>query len=457
MVNKTKNMKTRFAPSPTGNLHIGSARTALFNFLAATHYGGEMYLRIEDTDIQRSREEYEKDILEGLAWLGLKYSGEIIYQSRRGDIYEKHVQGLLQSGSAYESKEEKDGEESMVIRFKNPNIKVSFTDLVRGEIEMDTADLGDFIIAKSVRDPLYHLAVVVDDHEMGITHIIRGEDHISNTPRQILIQDALGALRPKYAHLPLVLGEDRSKLSKRHGATSVGDFKAEGYLPEALLNYMAFLGWAPAEEIRQQKEDVFSLSELTKYFSFEHIGKGGAIFDYQKLHWLNRRHIKNLTDSEWLTQATTFFPHALSALPNFKEKVLRARRILTEHIDTFQDIEKLHKDDALSYFFIEPHYETKKLLWKGETDKERTQERVLRVASLLTELDEKFFSKEKIKEAVWEYAEKEGRGGVLWPMRFALSGKEHSPDPFTLSEFFGKKETISRLRSAAKKLEVYEK
>jgi glutamyl-tRNA synthetase len=452
MSHQNKNIKTRFAPSPTGDLHIGSARTALFNFLAAKHYGGEMFLRIEDTDTERSQAHYEKGILEGLSWLGISFDGELVRQSTRGEIYEKYIKMLLETGSAYETKEERDGVESTVIRFKNPNIKVSFTDLVRGEIVMDTADLGDFVIAKGVRLPLYHLAVVVDDHEMGVTHIIRGEDHISNTPRQILIQDAIGALRPKYAHLPLVLGEDRSKLSKRHGATSLSEFQRSGYLPEALLNHMAFLGFSPKEEERQKREDVFSLQELAEHFSFEQIGKGGAIFDYQKLKWLNRRYIKNMSKKEWTQKAEVYFPSSLTSLPHFKEKVVRLQEIITEYLDTLDDIPRLHKDDALAYFFVEPDYESEKLLSKEEHDREKTAGRLECVISLLEKLDEHLFTREKIKDAVWEYAGEEGRGKVLWPMRFALSGKERSPDPFVLAEFFGKKETQERLRSASKKL-----
>jgi len=208
---------TRIAPSPTGVLHVGTARTALFNYLYAKQNNGKFIVRIEDTDKERSTKEFEKDILDSLEWLGLDHD-EFYRQSERGEIYRKYIEKLTEEGKAYISKEEakEEGQRSEVIRFKNPNKEIIFEDLVRGEISFDTTELGDFIIAKSVDEPLYHLAVVVDDHEMGVTHIFRGEDGISNTPRQILIQDAIGAQRPKYAHLPLILGPDKSKLSKRY-------------------------------------------------------------------------------------------------------------------------------------------------------------------------------------------------------------------------------------------------
>ncbi|MFQ5662055.1 MAG: glutamate--tRNA ligase, partial [Candidatus Paceibacteria bacterium] len=243
-----KKVITRIAPSPTGELHIGTARSALFNYLYAKQNGGEFIVRIEDTDKERSKKEFEKDILEGFEWLGLG-SDEVFKQSERTSIYKKYIKQLLDDGVAYISKEkskQEEGKEIEVVRLKNPGKKVEFIDLIRGEIEFDTTELGDFVIARNQDEPLYHLAVVVDDHEMGITHIIRGEDHISNTPRQILIQEALGFERSKYAHIPLILAPDRSKLSKRgDNATSISEYKEKGYISSALVNYMALLGWNP--------------------------------------------------------------------------------------------------------------------------------------------------------------------------------------------------------------------
>ncbi|KKS48900.1 MAG: Glutamate-tRNA ligase [Candidatus Azambacteria bacterium GW2011_GWF2_42_22] len=270
---------TRFPPSPTGNFHVGSARTALFNFLFARKNNGKFILRIEDTDKTRSKKEFEDNIFESLEWLGLKYD-EFYRQSDRGKIHRTYIEKMLDDGSIYEA-------EDKIIRFKNPNKKVKFNDLVRGEIEFDTTELKDFIIAKSVDEPLYHLAVVIDDFESNITHVIRGEDHISNTPRQILIQETISAPRPIYAHLPLILAPDRSKLSKRkHGeSVSLDYYRNKGYSPEAMINYLALLGWNPGTE-----QEIFTLPELINVFDFSRVHKGGAIFDEKKLAWMNRKH-----------------------------------------------------------------------------------------------------------------------------------------------------------------------
>ena len=269
----------RMAPSPTGNFHVGGARTALFNFLFARKNNGKFILRIEDTDKERSKKEFEDDIFKSLEWLGLKYD-EFYRQSERGEIYKNYVEKMLNNDSVYEA-------EDKVIRFRNPNKKTKFNDLVRGEIEFDTTELKDFVIAKSVDEPLYHLAVVIDDFESGITHVIRGEDHISNTPRQILIQEAIGAPRPLYAHLPLILAQDRSKLSKRkHGeSVSLDYYRHKGYSTEAIINYLALLGWNPGTE-----QEIFTLEELINVFDLERVHKGGAIFDEKKLAWVNRKH-----------------------------------------------------------------------------------------------------------------------------------------------------------------------
>ena len=269
----------RMAPSPTGKFHVGSARTALYNFLFARKNDGKFILRIEDTDKERSKKEFEDDILEGLEWLGLKYD-ELYRQSERGEVYKSYVEKMLSQDLVYES-------DDKVIRFRNPNKKIKFNDLVRGEIEFDTTELKDFVIARSVDEPLYHLAVVIDDFESGITHVIRGEDHISNTPRQILIQEAIGAPRPLYAHLPLILAQDRSKLSKRkHGeSVSLDYYREKGISPAAVINYLALLGWNPGTE-----QEIFTLEELIKVFDLSRVHKGGAIFDEKKLAWVNRKH-----------------------------------------------------------------------------------------------------------------------------------------------------------------------
>ena len=286
---------TRFAPSPTGLLHAGNYRTAVFSYLFARQRGGKFILRIEDTDKERSKKEYEDNILESLKWLGLDYD-EFHRQSERAPAHKKYLKQLIDGGFAYVSKEEAAGEgddkarRKEVIRFKNPNIKVKFHDLIRGEIEVDTTDLKDFVIAKDLDTPLFHLAVVADDFDMGVTHVVRGEDHISNTPRQILIQRAIGAPEPVYAHIPLILAPDRTKLSKRKGALALTEYRDRGYLPQAVLNYLALLGWNPGTE-----QEILSLDDLLKQFDISKVQKGGAIFNEEKLRWINKEYLKLLS------------------------------------------------------------------------------------------------------------------------------------------------------------------
>jgi glutamyl/glutaminyl-tRNA synthetase len=286
------NIVTRFAPSPTGPLHVGGARTALVSYLYAKQTSGRFILRIEDTDKERSKPEYERDILEGLAWLEIT-PDETYRQSDRTDVYKKYLQSLVSRDRAYVSREQKrDGTgEIDVVRFRNPNTRVGWKDLIRGEVSFDTTELKDFVIAKSIDEPLFHLAVVVDDFESKVSHIIRGEDHISNTPRQMLIQEAIGAPRPYYAHLPLILAADRSKLSKRKHAecASLSHYRKTGILPEAMVNFLALLGWHPSAS---DASEVLSRDELLKQFELERVQKGGAVFDVNKLNWLNRHYQK---------------------------------------------------------------------------------------------------------------------------------------------------------------------
>jgi glutamyl/glutaminyl-tRNA synthetase len=391
MITTSDKIVVRMAPSPTGNLHIGGARTALFNFLIARKLGGKFILRIEDTDKERSKKEFEQNILDSFAWLDLKYD-ELFRQSERTEIYVSYVKKMLENGSAYISKETptEDNQRTEVIRLKNPNKKIIFQDIIRGEVSFDTTELGDLVIAKSIEEPLYHLAVVVDDFEMGVTHVIRGEEHLSNTPRQILIQEAIGAPRPVYAHIPLILAPDRSKLSKRAGAVSVFEYKEQGILPEALLNYLALLGWNPGTE-----QEIFTLAELIKAFELERIHKGGAIFDAKKLEWVNREHVKRLP----------------------REKQLE---IITKGFDTT----------------LKPSLELAKIPWKNSNPLE-TKVHLEHILTLLPNA-----------KKIMEYAETVGKGDALWPLRYALSGKEQSPDPFTLIEILGEEESKKRVQTA---------
>jgi len=445
-----KKVITRFAPSPTGFLHAGAYRTAIFNFLFARHHGGTFILRIEDTDKARSTKEFEDNILDSLQWLGLTHD-EFFRQSERTEIYKKYLQKLIDDGFAYISKEEvkKEGDRDSVIRFKNPNKKVSWHDLIRGDIEFDTTELGDFVIAKSLDEPIFHLVVVVDDFEMGITHLIRGEDHISNTPRHILIQQAIGAPTPEYAHLPLILSSDRTKLSKRKGALPLTAYREKGYLKEALLNYIAMLGWNPGDD-----SELLSETELINLFSLERVQKSGAIFDEVKLLWINKEYMKKIPDDEFVPEVLKHLSEEILESISFEERKAKVMPLIRERISTFGEIDDMVKNGELDYFFLPPTLKREMILVpekmrkNKEVSGETTANILEKIAELLETIDENNFTKEKVKETVFPYAEEEGRGIVLWPMRVALSGKEKSPDPFELSDILGKKETILRIKNA---------
>lgn len=412
---------TRFAPSPTGLLHAGNYRTALFAYLYAKKHGGKFVVRIEDTDKARSKKEYEENILESLAWLGLSYDAPLVRQSERVDIHKKYIQKLIDSGHAYISKET-EGERSEVIRFKNPKKKVTFTDLVRGEITMDTTDLGDFVIARSLEEPVFHLVVVVDDFEMGITHVVRGEDHISNTPRHILIQEAIGAPTPVYAHLPLILASDRTKLSKRKGALPITAYRDSGYVKEAVVNYLAMIGWNPGTP-----KELFTLAELEQEFSLEKVQKSGAIFDEEKLKWYNKAYLSRLSLDEFKKVAAPF----TTDVPEKLWPLLKERTMILSELRDLSEFDFLLKKPGLT---------KEQLNWKDTVTEKAT---LVTTKKLLESVSD--FTKENVKSALWPYAEQVGKGVVLWPLRVSLSGKEKSPDPFILSELLGKEETISRI------------
>lgn len=436
------NIRVRIAPSPTGNLHIGTARLALFNYLFTQKNNGTLVLRIEDTDKARSTKEFEKNIIDSLEWLGIKYD-EFYRQSERTELYKTYIEKLIAEGKAYVSKEEvkEEGDRREVIRFKNPNKKVTFHDLIRGEVSMDTTDLGDFVIAKDINEPLFHLVVVIDDHEMGITHILRGEDHISNTPRHILIQEAIGAKTPEYAHLPMVLAPDRSKMSKRHGAVSLTEYRDKGYLKEALINFLALLGWNPGTE-----QEIFSLDELIKEFDIARINKAGAIFNIEKLNWFNREYILKLPKEILISEIKTRLETSDEKLVEKIMPIVLDRTVLLSDINTMKD------SGELLYFFEKPKYEKTLLYWKDIKDDKETAERLLRAKELLSSVSD--WNMETIKASLWDYATEVGKGNVLWPLRTALTGREKSPDPFTVASIIGNTETLERIDSAIKTLEA---
>lgn len=455
------NVITRFPPSPTGNLHIGGARTALFNYLFTKHTSGKIYLRLENTDEERSRPEYEKNILESLQWLGLSFDslpdGKPFWrQSERKEIYQNYLKKLVESGKAYVSKEAPtppqsppraggEGRRSEVIRFRNPNKKVSFNDLIRGQIEFDTTELGDFIIAKSLHEPLYHLAVVVDDREMGITHVIRGEDHISNTPRQILLQEALGFPPPVYAHIPLILAPDRGKLSKRHGAVSVTEYREneKGYLPEAFVNYLALLGWNPGTT-----REIFSMGELIEIFDLSKVQKGGAIFNEEKLRWFNKEYLKKVG----VGALTPHIPRNLFE-GRSETQVQAITQTLFDRVSTFGDIRTECEKGEFDYLMREPNYTRELLQWKWKETADTPLPHLKAAITLMEAVPEESFTASAVKNALMPYAEEKGKGDVLWPVRVALSGKKQSPDPFTLAAMLGKDTAIRRLRRASAMLQ----
>lgn len=443
---------TRIPPSPTGHLHIGTVRTALFNYLFARHHNGRFVFRSEDTDKTRSTKEFEKEIIDGLQSLGLKWDNdELVRQSERGKIYRDYLEKGIENGSFYVSKEESKqnpGEMVEVVRLKNPNKEIVFNDLIRGEIKFDTTELGDLVIARSLDDALYHFTVVVDDYEMGVTHVLRGEDHISNTPRQILIQEALGFSRPEYAHLPLILAADRSKMSKRHGAVAVVEYLKEGFLPEAIINYLALLGWNPGTD-----QEIFTLDELVEQFDINKVHKSGAVFDRQKFLWINKEHLNLLSTEDYKKLILAALPEKTRALPSYSESRLeKLLPTIRERINIISEFTTAAENGEYDFAFNAPDVSLEMLKFKKDPDVKAALPRLQKVIELLENAD--FGSPEFLKTAVWDYAEKEGRGEVLWPLRVALTGLEQSPDPFTVASIIGREETLQRIQNACQKLDV---
>ncbi len=437
------NIVTRFPPSPTGWFHVGNARTALFNYFYTKKNNGILKFRLEDTDRERSTSEYANDIVEGLKWLGIDIDYSNPYkQSEHSDTYRKYIEKMLNDGTAFISKEEvkEEGQRSEVIRLKNPNKKIIYEDMIRGKIEVDTTELGDLIIAKSLDEPLYHLAVVVDDFEMGVTHIIRGEDGIYNTPRQILIQEAIGAPRPTYAHMPFILNEDRSKLSKRKQGEKVSlkYYREMGILPEAMVNFLAFCGWNPGTN-----DEVFTMAEIIERFDIMKVQKAGAIFNIEKLLWFNKEHLKRVPADTLKTK----FKEIISQKFSITDEVLsRITPILLDRINTYGELEALIQSGEFDYFFAAPVPTKEMLIWKKDTDFTISKNNLVKVSEILKTIED--WSEVKLKDILMPLAEQLGKGSVLWPLRVALSGKEKSPDPISLLSIIGKDESLNRISKA---------
>lgn len=441
---------TRFAPSPTGFFHVGGVRSALYNYLFARKTGGKFILRSEDTDPVRSKKEYEDYFLEVFKWLGIEYD-EFYRQSERFPLYKKYIEKMIAEDKAYISREEKKekdgttiaGQMVEVIRLRNPGKEVTFHDMVLGDITVNTADLGDFVIARSIDSPLYHLTVVVDDFEMGVTHVIRGQEHVANTPRQILIQEAIGATRPIYAHGSIILNNERAKLSKRDPLVRPTlEYREEGYLPEAMLNFMAFLGWNPGGE-----KELYSIDELIAAFSLERMQKPGAIFNPEKLEWYNKEYIKMMTPEAQAEMAWKYLPEALTASDMFKKRWSKVAPLAIERIGHFGEISEYAEQGEFSYYATAPEMSPERLYWKEDKDHAIIVARLAKVRALVETMTD-LSSPDTIKEVIWPLAENEGRGQILWPTRVALSGRDKSPDPFTLIHILGKEETLLRIDHA---------
>jgi glutamyl-tRNA synthetase len=423
-------MRVRFAPSPTGYLHIGGVRTALFNYLYARNQQGQFLVRIEDTDRERSKDEFEKEILDAMTWLGLQWDETIVRQSERLAIYRGYAEELVAKGLAYE--ENVDGKTA--IRFRMPKRKAVFHDLVHGEVEFDAALFDDLIILKSDGYPVYHWACVIDDHEMQISHVIRGDDHLSNTPRQILLFEALGWKPPKYGHLPLILGDDGTPLSKRHGAVALKSFKENGFLASAILNYLALLGWNSADN-----QEFFTLPDLVKKFSLKRITKANARFDLEKMEWLNAQHMKKLSEQEYCDQITAFYPD----LSKKMDAVLWRKLVLLyrSRIRTYKD---LTVQAAYCFSEIESYDTTLHRSFLDNKILKRHLEAWLDKAAELSNFNhpEEVESMSRETALGWGIEAKD----LIHPLRFAVTGVTGTPGLFELMSLLGRETCLRRVR-----------
>ena len=428
-------VKVRFPPSPTGYLHIGGARTAIYNWLFAQKTGGKLIFRIEDTDAERSTEESIKGILDGLDWLGLDYDEEIVFQGAGIERHQQLADRLTAEGKAYE--------EDGAIRFRMPQEEISWDDAVYGRIAFQGSDIKDWVILRSDRSPTYNFVVVCDDIEMDITHVMRGDDHISNTPKQIAVYRALGHEPPVFAHVPMIHGPDGKKLSKRHGATAVGDYRNEGILPEAMRNFLALLGWNPGDE----RELYFTIPDLIEAFSLERILKKAAIFDLKKLEWLNGQHISQTPPEKLYGLIADELPEKgvdVDALG--MERVLFAIKVQSERARTTHDLAQ-RVGVRFNADLIELDPKGKKLIAK-DTDGfhaalAEAQERLEAISA-----DE--WNETAIELALRALAEEKDvkRGAVFQPVRVAVTGNAVSEPVDVLLVVVGREESLRRIAAA---------
>ncbi|GAB4273050.1 MAG: glutamate--tRNA ligase [Thermincola ferriacetica] len=483
-----ESVRVRFAPSPTGPLHIGGARSALFNWLLARKYNGTMIVRIEDTDLERSSRESEENILKALEWLGLDWDEGIgkggsngpYRQTERLDIYREYAQKLLAAGQAYYcycTEEELEAERQAllakgemprylgkcrqlteedraryeaegrkpVIRFRVPeNENIVVRDLVRGNVVFESNGIGDYVIVKSDGIPTYNFAVVLDDALMGITHVVRGEEHLSNTPRQLMIYDALGLQAPQFAHVSLILGKDRSKMSKRHGATAIEQYEKLGYLPEALVNFLVLLGWSPEGE-----EEIFSLEQLVEQFSLDRVAKNPAVFDLDKLNWLNGYYIRQSPVERIAAMALPYLKEAgyvsdqVTADSEWLKMVVASVQEYLSYVAEIIEHVKIYFNEDFDF----ESEEAKNILL--DEDFPRVAELFKEKITALEELTPET-AKQMLKALTKEL--KLGGKKVYMPLRVALTGQTHGPELFYIIPILGKEKALARLASSQAKL-----
>ena len=455
--------RVRFAPSPTGALHIGGARTALFNWLFARHTGGTFVLRIEDTDVERSTKEFEQSILDGIKWLGMDWDEELTYQSKRMDLYREHVERLVAEGKAYpctctpeelEAKREKAMAEGRkpkydgtcrngpahpgrpaAIRFLSPETgTTTFHDICRGTISFENSELDDLIIQRSDGTPTYNFTVVVDDVTMRMTHIIRGDDHINNTPRQALLYQALDYPLPEFAHLPMIHGPDKKKLSKRHGATSVIEYESMGFLPDAMVNYLARLGWSHGDQ------EIFTRQELTEKFDLMSVGSSPSVFDIEKLKWVNAQHMAKHSDAE-IAQMTAPFIAELGLVADDRDYAMRALASEREKARTIKELAELSAFFFRDTIAIDPDSGSKWL----------TGESRQRLVSMHAELAGQSDWSEGALARLFEKALTDFGCKMLalaQPIRVAMTGSTASPGIYLVLSILGKERALARIDAA---------
>lgn len=481
-MNHTSHVRVRIAPSPTGFFHVGSARTALYNWLFARHHKGAFILRVEDTDVERSSPEMIKVILDGLGWLGLDWDEGPFFQSQRLPIYRRFVEKLIKSNKAYYcycnpedlekekqeaykqkkdwqydrrclslSKTEQEAKEKAhtpkAVRFLVPDDAVSYSDLVHGTIEREAQNIEDFVILRANLTPTYNLACVIDDHEMGISHVIRAVDHITNTPKQILLYEALGLAKPEFAHLPLILGDNKKKLSKRHGAVSLMTYREQGFMPEAVVNFLALLGWSPGDD-----KEIMDIAELIDRFTLERINAANAVFDVTKLEWMNGQYIYALTDEQLLERSK---PHIIKAglitedqFTKRRDRVLRICHLMKPRLKVISDI-----IDGAGFFFTENYVFDKKALQKHLND--RTVSLVKDFVQTLETIEP--FSAAEIEQILRTFVNAKSIKAreLIHPLRVFVTGREGGPGLFETFEVIGKEKCINRLKKSIKQHEVH--